>query len=271
MAKISIMTMAFGEELASGKLDDVAMLAGLQEIGFDGVELTSPRLMEGPEIQHTYRSNLAESSLEVTCLDVMCTFVSANPATRDKGVEALLNGIELAQSMGARLVLAAGSTLGDGIVPEDGRKMVAEALLACMADARDAGITLAIENFGVAPTLQCASGHCLEILDAVPGLAFVFDTGNFYFCGEDPLDAFEKLADRTVYVHIKDWTRSTRPVLADVAGCHVGEGIIPNEAIIAKFLESSSVDTFSLELTVARARMAAAERGFAVIRNWTNG
>jgi len=45
MAKISIMTMAFGEELASGKLDDVAMLAGLQEIGFDGVELTSPRLM----------------------------------------------------------------------------------------------------------------------------------------------------------------------------------------------------------------------------------
>ena len=59
--------------------------------------------------------------------------------------------------------------------------------------------------------------------------------------------------------------------VADVAGCHVGEGIIPNEAIIAKFLESSSVDTFSLELTVARARMAAAERGFAVIRNWTNG
>lgn len=268
MAKISIMTMAFGEELASGKLDDVAMLALLQDIGFDGVELASRRLMQSPEMQHTYRGNLAESALEVTCLDVLCNFIGTDPATRDKGVEDLLNGIELAQSLGAPLVLAAGSTLEDGISPEDGRKMIAEGLQACIAEAEDAGITLAIEDYGVAPTLQCSSSHCLEILDAVPGLAFVFDTGNFYFCGENPLDAFDGLAGRTVYVHIKDWVRSKRPVLADVAGCQAGEGIIPNDTLIKRFLENGNVDTFSLELTVMKERMAAAERDYATIRNW---
>lgn len=268
MAKISIMTMAFGKELASGKLGDVAMLAQFQNIGFDGVELSSRRLMQSPELQHTYRGNLAESTLDITCLDVSCNFVSTEPAARDKGVEDLLNGIELAQSLDTSLVLAAGSRLQDGISPEDGRKMIAEGLQACIGEAKDAGITLAIENFGVAPTLQCASAHCLEILDAVPELAFVFDTGNFYFCGEDPLDAFDQLADRTVYVHIKDWVRSERPVLADVAGCQVGEGIIPNEALVRQFLEKGNVDTFSLELTVTKNRMAAAERDYATIENW---
>ncbi len=271
MAKISIMTMAFGQELASGKLGDVAMLARLQEIGFDGVELTAPRLMEGPEIQHVYRSNLAESTLDVTCLDVSCNFISADLAACDKGVETLLDGIELAQSVGAPLVLAAGSRLQDGISPDDGRAMIIEALRACMDDAEDAGITLAIENFGIAPTLQCSSAHCLEILDAVPGLAFVFDTGNFYFCGEDPLDAFDRLAERTVYVHVKDWVRSERPVLADVAGCQVGEGIIPNDVLIRRFLERGHVETFSLELTVAKNRVAAARRDYATIRNWLEG
>ncbi|MEA3364848.1 MAG: TIM barrel protein, partial [Candidatus Hydrogenedentes bacterium] len=135
MAKLSIMTMAFGEELASGKLGDVAMLAQLQDIGFDGVELTSRRLMQTPEMQHTYRGNLAESTLEVTCLDVLCNLIGTDPATRDKGVEDLLNGIELAQSMSAPLVLVAGSKLEDGISPEDGRKMIAEGLQACIPEA----------------------------------------------------------------------------------------------------------------------------------------
>jgi len=268
MAKISIMTTAFGHELTSGRLDDVAMLAQLQEIGFDGVELPASRLMEGPEIQHAYRSNLAESALAVTCLDVACNLVSSDATIRDRGVAALLDGIELAQTIGASLVLAAGSNLDDDISPEDGRKMIAEGLRACIGDAQDAGITLAIENFGVAPTLQCHSAHCLEILEAVPGLAFVFDTGNFHFCGEDALDAFDKLADHTVYVHIKDWVHSERPVLADVAGCQVGEGIIPNEELIRRFLEEGIVSAFSLELTVAEDRMAAAARDCTMIRNW---
>jgi sugar phosphate isomerase/epimerase len=174
----------------------------------------------------------------------------------------------LAQALECRLVLAAGSRLSGGITPAEGRKMTADGLNACMPLAEDAGVTLAIEDFGVAPTLQCAAKDCIEVMDSAPGVAFVFDTGNFYFADEDPLANFDALASRTCHVHLKDWVKSDRPQIADVAGAPLGEGIIPNREVVARFLESTHVDSYSLEVGATGDTLEATRRDLATLQRW---
>jgi len=268
MKKISIMTMTFGRQLAKGSLKDVEMLDALDQAGFDGVELPSTRLLGTPGLTDTYAAYLAGSRLEATCIDGLCNLIGPDQKTRDAGIDTLRRAIDLAASLGAPVVLAAGSRLSGDISPGDGRRMIADGLRTCRPKADEAGVALAIEDFGVAPTLQCAAAHCLEILNAVHGLAFVFDTGNFYFCGEDPLQNMASLAPITCHVHLKDWVKSDRPQIADVAGTALGTGLIPNQEIVRRFLESSQTDSFSIELGAPGDRLTAAKADIETVRQW---
>ena len=210
MAKISIMTMVFGGMLEEGALSDVGMLRALEMMGYDGVELTAGRIQALPDGLAVYRGYLADSRLEAVCLDVGCNLVGEDAAARQAGIDALRAGVELAAALGCPVALGAGSQLSGSISPADGRAMVADGMNACVPEAQAAGVTLAIEDFGVAPRLQCAAADCVAILDAAPGVSFVFDTGNFYFRDEDPLENMALLAARTCHVHLKDWVRSGR-------------------------------------------------------------
>ncbi|HOZ47062.1 MAG TPA: sugar phosphate isomerase/epimerase family protein [Candidatus Hydrogenedentes bacterium] len=268
MAQISIMTMVFGGELEAGTLDDVELLEALDAMGFDGVEVPAARFRHRPELLEGYAAYLAHSSLEVPCVDGGCHFIAADAATREEGVAALTAAIEVAATLGAPLVLAAGSRLSSGISPEEGRRMIIDGLRACMPAAEAKGITLAIENFGVAPTLQCAGEDCRAVLDGVPGLRFVLDSGNFYFAGESPVEHLDALGPRTCHVHLKDWVKSATPQIADVSGCALGEGLIPNAEVIRYFLDRGDVEWFSLELGAPGDKLEASKRDLATIRGW---
>ncbi|NIA14758.1 MAG: TIM barrel protein, partial [Nitrospiraceae bacterium] len=171
MAKISIMTMVFGGMLENGELSDVEMLRALETMGYDGVELTAGRIQQLPDGLAVYKAYLADSRLDAPCLDVGCNLVGEDAASRQAGIDALRAGIELAAELGCRVALGAGSRLSGSITPEGGRRMTADGLNACMEEAQAAGVTLAIEDFGVAPRLQCVAADCAAILDAVPGLS----------------------------------------------------------------------------------------------------
>lgn len=268
MPKISIMTMVFGGELARGTLTDAKMLAALEAAGFDGIEVPSGDLLDSPARMNVYRAHLADSGMEVTCIDAISNFVSPEAAARAQAVDALRAGIGLAHTLGAPVVLAAGSRLFAGCPPAAGRAMIVEGLRACLPDAQAAGVTLAIEDFGIDAALQCGAGDCLEVLDAVPGLSFVFDTGNFYFAGEDPIINQKRLGARTCHVHVKDWVKSATPEIADVAGTAIGRGIIPNETIVRRFLSEGYTGPFSLELGAPGEKMAGARADLATLRRW---
>ena len=268
MTKISIMTMVFGGLLEDGSLTDAAMFDRLEQMGFDGVELPSGYLLSDPKRLKSYATRLADSPLCVTCIDAGCNFIGPDKPSRSKGVDALHRAVEMAWGLECPLVLAAGSHLSGDISPDDGRRMTIEGLRACLPAARQADVTLAIEDFGVAPTLQCAAEDCLEILNALPELAFVFDTGNFYFRGEDPLANLDLLGERTRHVHLKDWVKSDKPDIADVAGAPLGTGLIPNEELVRRFLELGHVANFSLEAGAPGDRIEAARQDFQTLLRW---
>ena len=46
--------------------------------------------------------------------------------------------------------------------------------------------------------------RCLELLNTFPALQNIFDPANFIQCGQDTLEAWAMLGDKTRYLHIKD-------------------------------------------------------------------
>ena len=268
MPKISVMAFVFGGAFAKGELTDIQMLEALETAGLDGVELPSNRLLEDSDRLAEYQAYLADSILTVNAIDGMCNFIAADAAGRQQGIDDLRASIDLAASLKCPIVLAAGSRLSGDITPDDGRRMTADGLSACLPMAQDAGITLAIEDFGVAPTLQCSAADCAAVLDMAPGVAYVFDTGNFYFAGEDAADNFDLLAKRTCHVHLKDWVKSDTPAIADVAGCPLGAGLVPNEAVLKRFLAETDVESYSLEVEAPGDKLEATRNDLATVRMW---
>jgi len=266
--KISVMTFVFGGAIGKDELTDMGMLEALEAAGLDGVELPSNRLLEDSNRLAEYKSYLASSRLTVNCIDGMCNFIAEDTAGRQQGIDDLRASIDLAGSLECPIVLAAGSRLSGDITPDDGRRMTADGLSACLPMAQDAGITLAIEDFGVAPTLQCSAADCAAVLDIAPGVAFVFDTRNFYFAGEDAADNFDLLAARTCHVHLKDWIKSDTPAIAEVAGCPLGTGLVQNEAVLKRFLAETKVESYSLEVEAPGDKLDGTRNDLATVRMW---
>ena len=264
----SVMTMVFGTDLADGKLTDTAMLRALDEMGFDSVELWSPDLATSPSRKREYLTYMASSTLRVSCMDAIGNFASPDPAIRQAAIDITLEAITQAHTLYCPMVLTAGSRLDEGVSPAEGRARIIETLNEVMPDAKAAGIALAIENFGVEPALQCSAADCLEILDGVEDLAFVFDSGNFYFCGEDPLENIEQLASKTRHVHLKNWKKSPSPLLADVAGAPLEEGLIPNRILIQRFRGSGYNGVFSLETDPADNTLTAVRNDLQTLLSW---
>ena len=109
-----------------------------------------------------------------------------------------------------------------------------EGLAAVSAHCRDAGIVPLIEDFDDLRSTTCRPDDIARLLEAVPDLAFNFDTGNFAILGESPLDLYPRFADRIAYLHAKDRSVKAGCGAAVVApdgtahrSCPVGAGDIP--------------------------------------------
>lgn len=83
-------------------------------------------------------------------------------------------------------------------------KKTVEELQEICALAKLYGIKVTVENFDYYDSPCCGVEKLRNILDCVPDLGWTFDTGNFIYCGQDALEAFEILKDRLSHCHIKD-------------------------------------------------------------------
>lgn len=134
----------------------------------------------------------------------------------------------------------------------------------------DAGITPVHENcmnFG-----GMSWEHSLEMLDAVPGLKLVFDTGNpgitpdfrqpFPYPNQDPLENYRQLRAHIAHVHIKDGVRD--PHTGKETYFFPDEGVCRVAAIVEDLLRTGYDGDFSIEPHMAvvfhDAHISASER-----------
>jgi len=114
-------------------------------------------------------------------------------------------------------------------------------------------VRIAIENHGDLFIDDLIS--LLEIDSEYIGICF--DSGNFAFTGEDPLEALAAFRGRIFCTHLKDACRADKcsgdntfmTVTEPVHFCSLGEGFIPVDKVIRQ-LVSDGLDRFTIEMCI---------------------
>lgn len=105
-----------------------------------------------------------------------------------------------------------------------------------------AGIDLTFEDYDN-PRALTYNMACLDrVFQAIPNANHAFDTGNFFFAGDDPMEAFQKFRSRITHVHIKD-----RLAVGDKASPAAGTGVVPCRQVIDQLMAEGYTGWFTIE------------------------
>jgi sugar phosphate isomerase/epimerase len=136
----------------------------------------------------------------------------------------------------------------------DGNEKAQRALTAIRKTATYAqthGVTLTVEPFGIPNSLTSYISQIEWLLERIPELRCTFDYGNFYLNRQDISLAYDKLAQKSVHVHCKDYL--TSPAVEDQDYSHakiavpVGEGNAPTERVVRRLLANGYNGYFTVE------------------------
>lgn len=109
--------------------------------------------------------------------------------------------------------------------------------------AKAEGLDILMEDYDHFQSPCCGIQRLDSIFMLAPDMGHVLDTGNYYFCEDDVLEAYEKYQGRIRHVHMKDRIQNQRNGLAPA----VGEGVIPIKEIVGKLRESGYEGWFTVE------------------------
>jgi len=233
---------AFADE-ASGLIDgQIAALRrnglnGLEIRGVDGQNIADITLEKAREV----RRKLDDAGLTVWSMGSPIGKIGIVDGDFPAHLERLRHVLALADVLGAKnLRMFSFYMPGEDIAPW--RQKVIDQMGQMLLVGEDSGVTYCHENEkGIYGDMAV---RCHELLTIFPTLGNVFDPANFVQCGQDTLEAWKLLADRTRYLHIKD-------ALADGHVVPAGKGIGNVKAILDDFRARGGKDmTIEPHLTV---------------------
>ncbi|MBR2718812.1 MAG: sugar phosphate isomerase/epimerase [Clostridia bacterium] len=212
-------------------------LQGLEIRGVDGQNIADITIEKAREV----RRKLDDNGLTVWSMGSPIGKIGIVDGDFPAHLEKLRHVLALADVLGAKnLRMFSFYMPGNDIAPW--RQKVIDQMGQMIEAAQGTGVTLCHENekgiYGdVAP-------RCRELLDIFPALANIFDPANYIQSGQDTLEGWKLLADRTRYLHIKD-------ALADGHVVPAGKGIGHVKAILDDFrARGGSAVTIEPHLTV---------------------
>jgi sugar phosphate isomerase/epimerase len=167
-------------------------------------------------------------------------------------VDAIQPGIETAGILGTDKVMIPASGKKD--VPRDlARRHIIRGLQEALVVARQAGVTLTLENFPGAGSPFVISSDMLEAIREVPGLKVTFDNGNVLLGGEDPAASFARCAPHVVHAHFKDWARSEHGKGGEgldgrwYKAALIGEGLVDQKACLVAMKQAGYKGYINIE------------------------
>lgn len=226
-----------------------------KSISLDGVELLDIYWNDKEKEIKQVKEALQKHDLSVSAYDVTNNFVKESSEERAKEVAKIKDGIEVAKQLGTNIIRVFCGDLHGDLTYEDGQDWIVEGLKACAETAEKEQVYLAIENHGL---LAGKSEQVEEIINKVnsPFVKSTFDTGNFLLVHEEPKEAFDRLRDKIVHVHFKDFRekgadesikgfRSTEGV--ELIGTVPGDGKVDLSYIVQGLKENNYDGWLSIE------------------------
>ena len=218
------------------------------EFGYDGIEWRGG--LQGhiqPSASAEQKANLrkmsADAGLMTLAVTAYTSFVSDNSDERQSNVDEVRRYADLAAELEARYVRI---FLGELPQSTDFTTKIYENITDCLRRAAQhalsVGVGIAIEphdNFA----RSSAVAPVLDRTKSDPALGVIWDIGNAFAAGEEPLAGFELLKDRLTYVQVKDGTRRGE----DWQLCPLGQGNVPLARAFDLLLAQGYQGAFSVE------------------------
>lgn len=230
----------------NGRFDLEGMCRVAQEMNIDGADIVHTQGLSPMEIQQM----LSDFGISAVCYTFLAELNAATVAERAVGADQVKAGVDIAVAIGAPLIMVI--TPGKNDVPRDvSRRQFIHGLQESADFARQAGITITIENFHGAASPFVTADDMLTVTREVPGLKITFDNGNVLTGGEDPAKAFLKYAEHVVHAHFKDWVLAETGV-AGLDGRHyqaalIGEGIVNQKACLTAMRQANYAGYINIE------------------------
>ena len=197
-----------------------SVLSRAGALGLDGVEILHVQMgEESPAYLNYLKRTAFRLGLDLYLLSTHQSFVSPDPAERNRAIEHTNYCIDLANRLGIPSIRINSGRWGTvksfdelmarrgeepplpGYTDDDAFEWVIASIEKCVRRAEESGVTLLIENHW---GLTRKPEGVLRIWEAFrsPTLGILMDTGNFL---EDPYDELEKLAPYTALVQAKTY------------------------------------------------------------------
>ncbi len=261
VSRMSLMTFAMGLDILTGKISAEQTLLIAKECGVPSVDV-----MCVPEKKvSVYQDAVRKTGISVYCYITNISFFRSD----DSIAAAIRQELQVAQQLGAKLLMIVPSG-----APEirQAKRMVRTAVAERMAHGFQMAVDLSCGTgitvcFETTPhDALCLSGtdDCRTVLDMVPDLGLVLDSANMLPHGDTALDAYTRLKDRIIYVHLKDVSLVQRHTFlsaperaADgrIMQCTVwGQGCVPVRALYEKMLADGYTGRFAIEYIPPRVK-----------------
>ena len=252
--RLSLMTFPMDVDILNQTMSirDVLQLA--RQAGIPTVDVMNVQ----EEQLEEYGDAIRQTGVRVYTYIMQTSFLGSRRRYR----RAVARQLKIAEALGAKYLMIVPYGSPDGYRAEAlGREKVKQRMIEgfrhTVASAKKYGIRVCFETTPHALSYLSDAQDCLDVLQSVKGLEFVFDTANMLPSGGDPQDAYEKLKGRISHVHLKDvvllpWERLPKhaeytPDGKLMAAVVWGEGLIPIQSIYQKMLADGYKGRFAIE------------------------
>jgi sugar phosphate isomerase/epimerase len=181
-----------------------------------------------------FRSRVEDTGKVIPMLCCSPDFTHPDEDFRRTQVEQQKHWIDMAYSLGAGYCRVLSGQRRPSLSPEQGIHFASECISMCLSHAREAGVTLILENhykddFWEYPEfVQKADAFCALVENIVdPNFGVNFDPSNCFLAGEDPLELLRRVSHRVVTMHASD-RYLTGGTLADLSKSDGAAGYASN-------------------------------------------
>jgi sugar phosphate isomerase/epimerase len=176
--------------------------------------------------------------------------------------------LESAERFGVSRIMCVPNDFPGGVESEDEYAKMRDGLAQFVANAKEKGITVMIEDVGRTANPCSQVKYLKRFLQDIPDLMFTVDSGNLYYAGrgEDIREMVDFAKDRIAHVHIKDQTKENCRRYATV-----GLGAVPNADVVRTVAKRGYNGWYTIENPVGADHFADTLRQMAVIRYWCGG
>jgi sugar phosphate isomerase/epimerase len=213
MPKLAAFPKAFMQQLCkegSMSVSDWIRLAAPLEV--QGLEWYAGFLEMADERNwQRFRQEVEDTGKVIPMMCCSPDFTHPDVAFREKEIAKQKRWIDMTHTLGGSYCRVLSGQRRPELTMEEGVKLAAESIYACLPYAQERGITLILENhykddFWEYPEFAQKADVFCQLVDAVvhPNFGVNYDPSNTYLAGEDPVELLKRVSHRVVTMHASD-------------------------------------------------------------------